>query len=233
VRKPIAALIAVIVLLALLVVADRVALGVVESRIAQTIQDDQHLPTRPSVKIDGFPFLTQVARHRFGRVSFHATDIQAGGSTPIVVASVSAVLENVHTSNDFSNATAATASGTGTITYASLSQELGTTLSWGGTTSTAQDRLKATPKVTVLGQTLSASVTAQVQVTSPDSIGFTNVQIVGVGVPQLFVTALETVFTKSLEVSGLPAGLSLRSVSPTPDGVTLNLTGQNLRLDKN
>jgi hypothetical protein len=233
VRKLIAAMVAVVVVLGLLVVADRVALGVVESRIASTIQQDQQLQSRPSVKIDGFPFLTQVARHRFGRVTFRATDIKAGGTTAVDVASVSAVLNDVRTSNDFSSATAATATGTGTVTYAALSDQLGTTLSWGGTTSGTEDRLKATPKVTVLGQTLSASVTAQVQVTSAHTIGFTNVKVVGVGVPQLFVSGLEKVFAGSLTVSDLPAGLSLRAVSPTPEGVTLTLTGTNVQLQKN
>lgn len=65
-------LLGVLVLLALLVVADRVAKTVVEHRLAAQIEQSQHLAARPDVTIHGFPFLTQVIGGRYRHVSLRA-----------------------------------------------------------------------------------------------------------------------------------------------------------------
>jgi hypothetical protein len=227
VRKLLAA---VAVIIVLLVVADRVAVVIVEARIGDAIQSQQNLSSRPSVKIAGFPFLTQVARRSFDKVTFNANTVTVSGANPVVIESVSATLRHVHTSSDFSAGTVQTATGSGVITYASLSKELGSTLSWGGTGSNGRGRLKASATVTVLGQSVTGSASAQLVLTGTNALGFSGVQVEGVGVPQLAVSALESVFKKSLKISGLPVDLSVTDVSANPRGVALSLGGQDLRL---
>jgi hypothetical protein len=82
----------------------------------------------------------------------------------------------------------------------------------------------------VLGQTFTGSVSAQIVLTGSNEIGFTGVQFVGIGVPQLAVSALEAVFRKSLTIKNLPAGLSVGDVSANPQGVALTLQGRNLTI---
>src|SRR5262249_56766518 len=51
----------VLVLLVLLVVLDRVAVAYADNKAAEQMKS-QGFPTKPDVSIEGFPFLTQVAR---------------------------------------------------------------------------------------------------------------------------------------------------------------------------
>src|SRR3954464_3756232 len=73
----------VVVLVAVLVLVDRVAVLYAEHRVAAAVRNTEHLDSTPSVKIHGFPFLTQLAREEFGDVEVivrdfgpaHAVDI--------------------------------------------------------------------------------------------------------------------------------------------------------------
>jgi hypothetical protein len=58
----------VVVLLALLVLADRLGVLYAEHRVAVTLRNTENLGTSPTVKIHGFPFLTQLLRERFSDV---------------------------------------------------------------------------------------------------------------------------------------------------------------------
>src|ERR1700712_2317384 len=72
-------LVALVALLVLLVVADRVAVGVAEGQLASRVQTSQDLPTKPSVNIAGFPFLTQVIGGRYEQVSLGLPAIERDG----------------------------------------------------------------------------------------------------------------------------------------------------------
>lgn len=221
---------AVAVIIVLLVIADRVAVVVVETRIGDTIQSQQALTSRPSVKISGFPFLTQVARRSFDKVTFDANTVTVSGKTPIVIESVTASLRHVRTSSDYSHGTVQSATGSGVISYASLSKQLGSPVGWGGSGTNGRGRIQASATVTAFGQSITATASAQLVLTGPNVIGFSGVEIVGVDVPQLAVSAVESVFKKSLTISGLPVGLSVSDVSANPRGVALSLQGRNLAL---
>ena len=58
-------LIVLVVLAALLVVADRVGVVVAENRLAGQIQQQLVLDSKPDVSIHGIPFLTQAIRGRY------------------------------------------------------------------------------------------------------------------------------------------------------------------------
>ena len=67
-----------ITIVAVPVVADRVAAVVVERMVASRLQCAAGLAVRPDVDIAGFPLLTQVAGRRFGEVRVRAGDVVAG-----------------------------------------------------------------------------------------------------------------------------------------------------------
>lgn len=66
------ALVLLLVLVVVLVGADRIAAAVVADRLASTIASSQHLATPPRVTFHGFPFVTQVLRGRYDGVGLEA-----------------------------------------------------------------------------------------------------------------------------------------------------------------
>ena len=67
-----------VLLLAVLVVLDRVAVHFAERDVAKRLQADAHTSTTPGVTIHGFPFLTQLVSGTFGRVDIDMHGIDAG-----------------------------------------------------------------------------------------------------------------------------------------------------------
>src|SRR5215472_3971765 len=67
----------VLVLVALFVVLDRVAVAYAENQAAQQMTS-QGFPTKPDVTIKGFPFLTQVAAKHINDVHVTASNVPAG-----------------------------------------------------------------------------------------------------------------------------------------------------------
>jgi hypothetical protein len=68
-------LLALVGVLLVLVVVDRVAVGVAEGQIASRVQTSQMLATKPKVDVAGFPFLTQVARGRYKQVTIDVSGL--------------------------------------------------------------------------------------------------------------------------------------------------------------
>src|SRR5215469_5112041 len=91
----------VIVLLILLVIGDRVALAVAENNMADQFVSNG-LPVKPSVTIEGFPFLTQLAARDFHKVDISASNIPAG---PVTITSATGTLQGLHFNSSFNSAT--------------------------------------------------------------------------------------------------------------------------------
>ena len=72
------AVIALVVIVGLLVVADRVAVASADHVVATRIQTDQGLAQRPHVSIHGFPFLTQAIGGRYDDVTLTLHDLREG-----------------------------------------------------------------------------------------------------------------------------------------------------------
>jgi hypothetical protein len=96
------ALFTVIVLLVLLVIGDRVAAAVTENEFASQFQK-QGLPVKPSVSINGFPFLTQLAAKDFKSVDINMSNVPAG---PVTIQSIKAHIDGLHISGYSASASA-------------------------------------------------------------------------------------------------------------------------------
>ena len=83
-----------VVLVALLVGADRVGVAVAERELADELQGSAGLPSRPEVHVRGVPFLTQALRGRYDRIDVVARDVPAGevSGTAVVLPRLSATL---------------------------------------------------------------------------------------------------------------------------------------------
>src|SRR5579871_1561957 len=91
----------IIVVLILLVIGDRVALAVAENDMADQFVSNG-LPVKPSVTIEGFPFLTQHAARDLRKVDISASNIPAG---PVTITSATGTLNGLHFNSSFNSAT--------------------------------------------------------------------------------------------------------------------------------
>ncbi len=205
----------VISLFVILVLAIVAFIGDVVGRmVAENDMADQFtangLPVKPSVTIDGFPFLTQVAERDFRQVDISATNIPAG---PVTISSLHATLKGMHLSSSWNGATIDTMSATAFISFGALASAG----DLGGTAVTAKqdgpDKLKVTASLDGL---VSGSLEAQIKQTGPRQI---TIKVLNSG-------GLSSVLGSFTSYSfSLPAGVppSLRIT-----GLTLNTAGLTL-----
>lgn len=221
---------ALLVIVGLLVAADRIGVVVAQHIAADKIKSSQHLDHTPTVTVRGFPFLTQLIGGTLNRVDVTADDFVTGeaGHT-IRIRKLTAQLHKVHLSG-LSSARAQTAVATALIDYSALSSALGVQLRYGGPTSDGQGRIATTASTTVLGQTLSGTASAEIKVAASNVLEFAAPQasVNGVSLPAAAIAELTKAFDRSLSLQGLPFQLTLQSVRASASGVTITATASNV-----
>jgi hypothetical protein len=227
-KGPLIALITVIVLLVLLVVSDRVANAYAENQMASQVQSSLALSGKPHVSIQGFPFWTQLIAKDFNTVDITASNEtinspSAGGGV-LEIASLNATLHGLHFQGFSSNsATVDQFNASALVTFTALANvggiPQGLTLSDDG-----GNKVKATLSVGPLSDTAEAQVTQ----TGPNTI---NVKVFNAGgIPQ---DLLGNLANFSFSIPKLPAGVSIRSVSVTQQGVMVTISGTHTTLSQN
>ncbi|AXI78300.1 LmeA family phospholipid-binding protein [Peterkaempfera bronchialis] len=227
--------IALVILAGLLVAADRFAVGVADDKVAEQIQSRKGLSAKPDVSIQGFPFLTQVLAKKLDSVNLSADGLEvSGGGKTATLQTFTAHITGVRVNSSFSSATADSADGTALLSYADVTSLIGNkdaAVAYGG-----NGKIKIEGKVdTILGK-VAGSATARLTVGSGDTIkvGDISVNALGTGVDVGSVPGLNeafsALFATSQKLSGLPVGLSLESVEPTPEGVVIHFTGHDVDL---
>ena len=221
-RRYVIALVIIIVVLVVLDFAARVeAENVTASKLEQ-----QGLQHKPSVTIDGFPFLTQLASKNFQLV--HLTDAnQTEG--PVTITSINATARNIRiNSYAFSSGTIGSVSGTAVISFSSLGNTLtqqvgplGSLLNGAGLNLTAAgpDEVRASLNLVVT----SGSATWRVTQLSGNRL---NIRLVGSsGLPSSLLSSIQDI---TLQVPKLPLGLTIDSVQVTAAGVVGRVSGSDV-----
>jgi hypothetical protein len=216
--------VAVVVLVVLLVAADRISLYVAERTAGHTIQSSQKLSDRPSVQVSGFPFLTQLAAGAFDQVTVTARDVPVGERVHLLdISRIKVVLHKVTVARDFSRVSAETANATANVSFAELGRTLGIDVGYAGS-----GRIKATKKVTVLGNTVQGSVTTRPALVD-GALSFTATAVNGAGELRDQVTSvLNSVFDLAVPLDGIPFKIRVRSLQVDGSGVHIELTGSHL-----
>lgn len=213
----------VLLLLGLAVLADRVAVGVAEDRVAEELATKGDLQGTPEVDIAGFPFLTQAVTGRYDdvRISLTADELGQPEGTRAVVA-----LHGVHVplsavlSGSVSTIPVDRIDGTATLSYALLSAQLGqdTELTREG------DRLRITRTVEILGRQLRLTAVGQVTLEGSDLVlDVEKAAGVGVEVPGFLLDRATDLLGLRYPVPALPFGLRVTSVRPAAEGVRIGL----------
>ena len=216
-------LIALLVLIIVLVGVDFGAKAFAENAIASQI-DSSGLGTKPSVDIEGFPFLTQVAAKDFKKVVVSASNIPAG---PVTISSLNATITGMHLNSSWNGATIDRVTATAFVSLSSLtggiSSELGDAASLTAVPDGA-NKLKVTG--TVLG--LSASGVVEIKQTGPQQI---TVELPTTGglVGTLLGSAAS--FTITLP-AGVPPSLRITGLTINGQGLTLSAVATNATFSK-
>jgi LmeA-like phospholipid-binding len=218
-RHPFAWLLVVVAaLLVILGIGDQVAKGYAQNRVAQQIETQSELSAKPSVTIEGWPFLTQVAAHDLKEVDISANNVTANtGKLPF---SFTAKATGVHLNSSFNGATVDHINGQATVPFSSVATLFpveGVTLS--ADPADGPDAVKA--NVGIAG-----TVTGTVKLASPGKITVTLNSASGLAA--LFSQLSGNAIT--ITIPQLPAGLVVNSVSVTSQGIVATASASNTTL---
>jgi hypothetical protein len=220
-----ALVITLVVLVGLLLAADRIGVRVADSQVAAQIQQREKLPGKPSVDITGFPFLTQAVSGTYDdvRIALTAADLgqPAGTSADVDLRGVHLPLSSV-LSGSVSRIPVDRVDGTATLSYALVSQQIGhgTTLSWAG------DGLQLHTSVTVLGRTVPLTAVGRLTLDGDQLVVHAEqASAAGVQLPSALVARAGQALDLRYRVPALPFGLHLTGVRPTAAGVVVDVAG--------
>jgi hypothetical protein len=219
-------LLVVLVVLALLaVVGDRLAAKVATNEAEKRLRTEGLAD--PSVGVGGFPFLTQVLRRNFDKVTVSTPSISRDG---VRADRVSATATHVDVPRG-GDVLVGGLTARGTISYAEVLRQVGREGLQLHRASADEVRLRRS--VSVLGQTLAVSARGRVEAHGRRITvvprGF-EVQG-GQAISPPVAAALTDRFTFTYVVRGLPSGLRIARITPGAQGFVVTLTGRDVRLD--
>ncbi|MYW67836.1 LmeA family phospholipid-binding protein [Streptomyces sp. SID8379] len=233
-------LILVVVLGGLFVIADRVAVNFAEDEAADRIRTSEGLTSTPSVSINGFPFLTQVADGTLDDVTIGIKDYDAkSDGDSIRIADLSAEMHGVKFDSGYSSATAGSATGTARISYAELLKAVqeqapaqvapGVTAKLAGLAYGGGDKVKITVEVKTPLGTVRPTVLSTVKVADGKVTARAD-SLPAVGSIDLAEGPIRAVTDFRQAIDNLPAGIKLDKVQAAEDGMEITVTGSDLRL---
>ena len=199
-----------VVLVVLLVAADRITVHYVERSVGDRMREDGRLDVSPKVDIRGFPFLLQALQGQYDHTVVHVRDLTRNGVTvsrlDVTIDGAKLPLSKVRTVTDIPvdglHATAV-------VTYYELAHSSGLA------------NLSITPKgqgVAVTGTVAGVKATALSTVTLKGDRIVVTAQSISAGGVKL---PLRGVLDFSVRIPTLPFGLHLDSATARPDGVYL------------
>lgn len=219
-RGWIALAVVVVVILAVLGIGDQVARSYAENRIAQQIQTSG-LNAKPSVDIEGWPFLTQVAAHDIGTIDISADNVTAdSGKLPF---SFTAKATGVHLNSSFNGATIDQINGQALVPFSSVAS-----LVPGGSAVTISADPADGPNAVKVDLGGAGSVTGTVKQSGANQIA---IQLASAsGFASFFSSLSGNEIT--IQIPTLPAGLVVRSVGVTSQGIVADASASNTTLSE-
>jgi hypothetical protein len=211
---------ALLVLVVLLVVADRVAAVLAEKAVADRIRVAEGLQSTPSVSIGDFPFLTQAVAGDYTDVSVTIHGLHRGG---LAITAMSARLHGVHVPlsdvlrRQVGNVPVDSAAGTIHLDYADMNTDLAgkdVVVGYGGRPGLVSLRSLSFP----------VSGTVRLQVSGDElSAYLTGVRVAGLSLPVQG-------FGFTLALPSMPFGVRLTSVTSSASGVDVSAAASSLVL---
>jgi len=213
-RHPLIWLVVVLVVIgAIGVIGDQVAKAYAQNDIAQQVQQSG-LSAKPSVNIEGWPFLTQVLAHDLKTVDISANKVTANGSK--VAFNFIGKATGVHLNSSFSGATVDHINGQALLPFSSVAGLLpGSGVTVSADPADGPNAVKADLGIASATGTVRQSGTNQIVIQLNSASGLASV----LGSPS--GNAL------TISIPKLPGGLVVRSVSVTSQGIVATASAAN------
>lgn len=210
-----------LVIVLVLVLGDRAANAYTEDRMASQVQSSLALSGKPHVTIQGFPFLTQLAARNFKTVDVNASNETAGPGGQLEIANLTATLHGMHI-HGTNSATVDQFTASALVTFTALAHAggipQGITLSADG-----PNQIKAT--VDILG--FNSDATVKVTQVGGDKV---NVKVTDFnGLPS---DVLGNLVDFNISIPKLPAGVTIKNISITQQGLKITAAGTNTNLSQ-
>ena len=209
------AVIVLVVILGLLVVADRVAVVAADRVVADRIQTDQRLSQQPHVSIRGFPFLTQAIGGRYDEVTLTLHDLREA----VPVHTLTVDLHGVHVplgsviSQRLTRVPVDRATATLVLRYADLDGFFSGQQRHFAFSEGAGGQITVTLSTSIAGRQLSVSGSGRIDVRGSDLV-----LAVGHGIDV------------TIPLSGLPFRIALVGAKATKAGIVVQATASGLVL---
>ena len=213
--------IALVVLIGLLVAADFGAKAYAESAIASKI-DSSGLGVKPSVNIEGFPFLTQVAARDLKQIDINASNFTVN---QVVIRSLHATATGVRPNASFNGATINQINGTVVVSFTTITNLVPVP----GLTVTADPA--DGPDAITLSSSLGGA-TGKIEQTSPSQITVQVGNLTGLAGLASLLGGSTLASSYTIDIPKLPAGLVVRSVTVSSQGIVATASAQNTTLSQ-
>jgi hypothetical protein len=214
-------LIALVVLILVLVGVDFGAKAIAESAIASKI-DSSGLGTKPSVDIEGFPFLTQVASRDMKQIDINASNFTV---KQVVISSLHATATGVHVNGAFNGGTVDKINGTVVVSFATVTNLIpipGLTV--------AADPADG-PDAIKFDSSLGGAV-GKIEHPSTNVIKVQVGSLTGLAGLASLIGGSAIASSYTFDIPKLPAGLVVRSISVTSQGIVATASAQNTTLSQ-
>jgi hypothetical protein len=217
----------VVVLIAAFVVADQIAKAAAENQVAQKIESSG-VNVKPSVNIEGWPFLTQLLSKDINAIDISTGVIKSGNYE---ITSVTARATGVHLSSLSENASARVdhITGTATIAYSSLNANLGNAIGADGAVTVSQDPSAGNDAIQVQSVGGLVSVVATVKQTRPNQI---TIHFGSLGGFASLLGGAASIPDQVINIPKLPAGLVIDSIDITSQGIVATASASNTTLSQ-
>ncbi len=218
-RGLIALVVVLVILVAAAVIGDQVAKSYAQNRVAEQIQTSG-LNTKPAVSIEGWPFLTQIAAHNLRAVDISANNATADSGK--LSFDFTAKATGVHLNSSFNGATVDNINGRAVLPFSSVDG----LLPMNAATMSADP--SAGPNAVKVDAGIAGSVTGTVKQSGPSQIV---IQLnSGTGLASLFDQLAGHEIT--ITIPQLPAGLVVRSVGVSSQGIVATASASHTTLSK-
>jgi hypothetical protein len=214
-------LIALVVLILILVGIDFGAKAFAENAIATKI-DSSGLGTKPSVNIEGFPFLTQVASRDLSQIDINASNFTV---KQVVISSLHATATGVRPNASFNGATIGKINGTLVVSFSTVTNLIpipGLTVS--ADPADGPDAIK-------FSSSLGGAV-GKIDHPSPNVVKIEVGKLTGLAGLASLIGGSSIASSYTFTIPKLPAGLVVRSITVTSQGIVATASAQNTTLSQ-
>jgi len=227
-------IVVVLALIVLFVVGDRLAVLYAQNQVAQQFKEQGGFKGTPSVSIKGFPFLTQVIAHNIHEITITSDKIKAG---PVTITNLDADITDVKLNGAFTAGTIGHLDGKALIPFSGLVNALGGSLGGAGglgdlgsLASGVTIQSAGGNKVKAHFDLLIVSGSATLKVTREPGNKIHIQLLSSNGLPSQITDQLKDL---TVPIPALPLGMKIQRIQVNGDGISIHVTGANVKFSNN